>query len=57
MAGAGRGADSSARTVARLVKLGLLEPVKVLGSTRYRMSELQAIAEHGTDVLLHQEAA
>jgi hypothetical protein len=42
--------------VARLVKLGLLEPVKVLGSTRYRVSELQAIAERGTDVLLREAA-
>jgi predicted DNA-binding transcriptional regulator AlpA len=38
----------SPRTVERLAQRGYLTQVKVLGATRYRLSEVEAIIRHGT---------
>jgi predicted DNA-binding transcriptional regulator AlpA len=38
----------SPRTVERLAEQGYLTKIKVLGATRYRLSEVEAIVRHGT---------
>lgn len=38
----------SPRTIRRWAKLGILDPVRVGGSTRYRLSDIEAIVRLGT---------
>ena len=36
------------RTVQTWVRVGLLEPVRIAGSTRFRRSDVEALAENGS---------